>query len=139
MFDRVKAYLIISLFMTTQISAACLFLPDTFKSHTYDIIEDMLPFRVWGIIFGLISVAYLVALCLKSVKIARIAGSFSASIMMAWGITFGIELLMGEAHGPTAFVVWTVLAAKDIVIISTPVVTPIEEYVLRSNRYSELD
>lgn len=135
MFDRVKAYIAISFFTTSQIAIVCIFLPHTFRSHTYDIVEDIMRFEYWGFIFAAIALGYVAALVAKSLVLARAVGSISAGIMAMWGISFAIEAILGHAHGPTAAIVWLTLAAKDIVIISTPVIEPIEELVTRDKRF----
>ena len=131
MFNRVKAYIIITGILNFTLSSLCIFAGATFKSPGYDIIMSILPLKAWGAGFAIVGALCAYALFSSSVAIARIGMSLGTMLLATWGISFLVSLITGAAQGPTGAIVWLSLAAYQVVIVATPNIKPIEEYIRR--------
>jgi hypothetical protein len=130
-FNRVRAYIIILVLMNFALGAVCIFADDSFKAPAYDYVKEIMPLTRWGIAWWATCAGAAYGYISRQLNWARIAMSVSAAIMATWGVSFIVALITGLAQGPTGGIVWLAVAALEVVIVSTPNIRPIEEYVSR--------
>lgn len=133
MFNRVRAYIIILVLMNFLLGVFCIFAPDSFKAPSYQGVKDMMSLGMWGFFWLTTSILATVGYIKKQFGWMRVSMSISAAIMATWGVSFIIALIDGRALGPTGGITWLAIAALETVIVSTPNIRPIEEYVNRES------
>lgn len=91
-----------------------------FPEGSYRLIRELQPMGRWAGIFFVIAVVAAVSAALNNVRVARMAIMASVLVTSAWAIGFTAAAVDGSLIIPTAPVVWSALAAKDVILALSP-------------------
>lgn len=120
MFDRVRAYTIVTVIMELMFAYACILGKGSFSMDNYTIIGDILPMNVWGGLFITGAVGLLYGMWRTSTTVYMVSLSICAGIMVTWGIALVYNMIQGNTTGPIGPVLLFIVAADKIIIASTP-------------------
>lgn len=122
---RARAYLTIACLRHLILGTMMLVAPQTFIGRAWDGLFAIAPRVFWAgaLLVGGTHLAY--AAWRESPGHARTALVISAAVSLMWAGAFGLVVLSGSAS-VFATVVFTAMAAKDLVICAQPLRTPFE-------------
>jgi small-conductance mechanosensitive channel len=139
MTPRARAYLLIAGTRHLLVGLACLLVPRSFSSPSYDAIKSVIPgvhptqaIATWGVVFLATAILCLVAAVLGREGTARSALLASVVASALWSGGFiaqvaqhGLEIAVG------AGIVWTAVTLKDLTMLRQPMRNPFEPVVRR--------
>lgn len=123
---RARFYLVVTCVQHLSTGAFCIAAPELFTSSSFAAIKAVAPLPFWGVLFGFIALVVLWATASASESAARLGLILSAAISAAWAGGF---LAAPTIATPTVVIVWTALAAKDLIICRQPLRSPFEALV----------
>ncbi|WP_193613171.1 hypothetical protein [Nocardioides lijunqiniae] len=133
MTKRARGYLTVTALRHVAVGIVCLALPNDFKGDSYQIIIEVLPIGLWGLLF-LAGGAHLGYAAVKGdERQARIGLSLSAVSTSLWAAGFFMAYFVGGIVTLIGGILWTALTLKDLVVCAQPMRSPFEritrEYV----------
>ena len=134
---RARAYLATGALRHILIGAAIVVAEGQFDSDSFSVIISVLPLVAWGIVF-LIGGFHLAFAALTGHEgQARTALVMSAGMTTAWGMGFLLAWAQGGVVSPVGAILFSALAAKDLVVCAQPLRSPFEPIVRKYTRSQE--
>ena len=134
---RARAYLTVGALRHLLIGSAIVAAEDQFDSDSFSVIISILPLAAWGVVFlvGGLHLAYAAVRAREGA--ARTALVMSAGMTAAWGMGFLLAFIQGGVVSPVGAILFSALAAKDLVVCAQPLRSPFEPIVRKYTRDSE--
>lgn len=128
---RARWYLTIAATRHFLTAFFCIFAADSFQSSSFRPIISAAPLWAWGLAFTGAAVACAFAALNKSVSVARLGLTWSATstLIVAFGLL--IAWYTGDLSSPTGPIVWFALALKDFTVCADPMRSPFEALAQR--------
>ena len=134
---RARAYLGVGSLRHLLIGSAIMAAEDQFDSDSFSVIISILPLYAWGVVF-LIGGLHLAWAALRASEgHARTALVISAGMTAAWGVGFLLAFVQGGVVSPVGAILFSALAAKDLVVCAQPLRSPFEPIVRKYTRDQE--
>lgn len=114
--------------------ALALFLfPGRFGSESFEVVREISNgvIQLWAIGFVIVSILATLATLSGSEFTARMALTISAMLMGFWAAAFVLSAYFGFEVGPSAYILWSSLVAKDLIVGYYPLTAPLEPLLRR--------
>lgn len=121
-----RVYLTIAAARQIGLGLYCLLRPDLFISGSFQTIEGIMPFRLWGAVFLITGAALVYAAWSRSEGWARAGLLLSVGTTALWAGGFFAAFVLDAGGGPSGWIAWGSLALKDIVMCASPLRLPFE-------------
>lgn len=121
-----RVYLTIAATRQIGLGCYCLLRPDLFISGSFQTIEGIMPFRLWGGIFCLTGLVLTYAAWSRKEGFARAGLLLSVATTALWAGGFLAAFILDSGGGPSGWIAWGSLALKDIVMCASPLRLPFE-------------
>ena len=128
---RARVYLGIVAVQCFVMGGFFLFEPSWFVSSSYDQIRDVAPLPVWSFAFLIAGAICAAAAHFMDEHVARYGLMLTAVLECIWVGGFIAAWFAGSLQSPLGPLVWGVLLARDLVILSQPLCTPFEDIIRR--------
>ena len=132
MTPRAQAYLLATAVITHgPLAYYCAFHGDLFTATSYNTIRSVMPLQVWAVLFVTAAMTCAYAAIRRSEIAARVGLILAASFTGMWAFGFIAAAVAGTISGPTGIIGWLSLVAKDLIVCSNPLRTPLEAVLRR--------
>lgn len=137
---RARLYLAATAAQHWGLAFALFLYPAAFASGSFDTLRDISAgdIQAWALGFCVVSICATLAALSGSEMLARISLTLSAMLNGFWALSFIVGALYGHEVGPSAYVVWATLVAKDLIVGYYPLTSPLEPVLRRLRSTSDL-
>lgn len=129
MTPRARAYLATAAVRHFLLALACVTIPDSFTSSSFDAIRSVLPLQAWGVVFFGVTVVAAWAVVRRSEPAARLSLIMSASSTAVWAGGLVAAYFTGTLTGPSGPIIWWAVVLKDLIVCRQPMRSPFEPLV----------
>lgn len=126
---RARAYVGVTATRNAALGACAIGLPGDFSGDSYQVITEIAPISVWGVMFFIGGSHLAYAAVTGNEGHARTGLSLSAVSTSLWAAGFYMAYFVGGVVTLIGAIVFTALTLKDLIVCAQPMRSPFERIV----------